>query len=60
MNNNMDCKILKFKGKTKTSNNGINFLLILEEKERKMGKTPILKEWFEIRNKIIKLKKDVK
>ena len=56
----MDCKILKFKGKTKTSNNGINFLLILEEKERKMGKTPILKEWFEIRNKIIKLKKDVK
>jgi hypothetical protein len=32
-------------------------IAVLTEKELKMGKRPILKEWFEIRNKLQKLRR---
>ncbi len=52
----MTCKILKF---PKNSNIRIKKILILEEKERKMGKNPDLKEWFKIRNEIRELKRSL-
>ena len=53
----MSCKILKF---NETNDSIKRKLIALQEKERKMGKNPYLKEWFEIRNTITTLKRKIK
>ena len=56
----MSGKLLEFKRNEKMIDFNKQKLLILEEKERKMGKNPSLKEWFQIKNMIRKIKKELK
>ena len=56
----MSCKVLKFKDNIKVIDFNRKKLLMLEEKERKMGWNPILKDWFKIRGEIRKIKKELK
>ena len=56
----MSGKLLEFKRNEKMIDFNKQKLLILEEKERKMGWNPILKDWFKIRGEIRKIKKELK